>query len=450
MHYFYDWDSLAACIDVEKSSFKVLGSFEKYHMIIKPLIFITNFLTGDSLLSFKLIIMVSNISVFLLTIFFIHKLTNNLNYAILGACGMFSFGYVFLSLRYEDNILNHLFNLFFLLFFFNSLGIIKIFEKYKHFVTGLFLGISVSVHLNSILLYIYVFFSLFLLQKNFKNFLTIISKIILGSLIIIGPIMLINAFYYNWNSFSDFTGYFTSKYHESENWFFAREERNILNQLKLVNYGITSLFFQRYQFLLYSFPFFLSITPFLNLLIISIFGLNVFYLRNKKIVLLLVLFLLTYSVNSLFLGSQTSERWLFLMTPIVLILSYSLKYSKGFLKKYSIIVLCSLPIIGFMGLYFLTNFSPNQNFLIVDNSERFIVDDSVIVLPFREDSEFGLYASYVLGSDNIIFSYNNPDLLNNINEINKTMYITNMDNINLFKTVYVNKLTKDVSLFRIK
>lgn len=493
INFFFDWDTLAASIRMKNMDLNVWKSFGAYHMLSTPLAYVSTWLISpifgwDPLDGYKLIVALCAAGTGTLLYITVYKLTKNHIYASIATAFLAgNYGYLFLTLSLEDNVINSFFNMLFIFIFLAQLGEIELeFLKNKNtllsLATGISLGLAIATHLHSALFVVLVLTIFYFERKKHENgkelnsfqklkrllqelLQSIMNKnnikkvllIAIGSIIIIGPLTSLNASVYNWNSLNDLTNFFTIDYHKDPKlWYFANENRDFVNQLKLVNWGLTSLFFQRYQELLSSKPDFLNTSKYLLFILFVIFTFFTITSIKNKTTQLMFLMLLIQIPHSIFYESWNIERWDGILLPMAVILGNSLFEAK-LEKKLTIpkkqpksksnkkdtdiktllynnrtwiagLLVIILFLVSMNSFNDLSHFKKNPVHRLADELDKKTPEDSLIIVGIRSDSELGLYVKYAADRNLLFFSdHSQEEVLQTIDQRlkeNKPTYIS--------------------------
>jgi len=362
-------------------------------MIFAPMIILINHFLNNPLLSAKILIYVSSLA-FSLGIYYLAKKLSDKKTGILAMFSAYSFGYLFMAGRLEDNIFNLAMTIFFLIFFFNSIGIIKIFDKLKNFWAGIFLGLSLATHLNSILLYVFSALSYFVIsKKNWKN----LAKVFLFSSFVIAPIVLINAIWQEWSSLGDFFDFFSNGYESSDYWFFSNENKDFLKQFFYVIFGLNSIFVFRLEMIAKS-ELFLRVFFSAIFLIIFVTISNAVFFKKSDAIKLMICFFMAFFPYIMFYETYCDERWIFIIIPYSLINSLAFFKSRQPWKSVILLMVLFVLIISFFGFFFLKE-NTTEGLGLVDELKESKSDDFSALLKFENTSSTRKYIEYSFGKD---------------------------------------------------
>jgi hypothetical protein len=455
--FFFDWDTLATAISMKEGTFDLLRSFTSYHMLVSPLAYLFTLLSSPfigwkPLVGWKILVSLCAAGAGTMLYITVYKLTKNYLHAFIAMAFLAgTYGYLFLTLSLEDNIINSLFNMVFIFFLLAQIGDIKLNIVKKNinilsFLTGASLGLGIATHIHS-MLFIPLILTIFYFKRenglleNIKEILTIV----VGSVAVVSPFIIINAYAYHWNSVHDLINFFTIGYHKDPNlYYFANPNRDIWRQLEYVNWGWTSMFFQRYQELLQMAPNFLIYSKFLLSILAVVFGGFMLSSIKTKTTQIMLLMLLVMIPHSIFYESWNVERWVDILLPTAVIMGNSLKIEKNESKaeiytkiedfyaehgvKIAIAIVTILFICSIASFNTLSHFQKNPVHKLADEIDGKTEEDAVVVMGIRSTSEFGLYVKYAANRELFFLSDRSPEEI--LREIdlrlsnNKPVYIS--------------------------
>lgn len=432
--FFFDWDTLAVAISMKEGTFNLIRSFSSYHMLASPLAYLCAILSSPfvgwkPLVGWKILVSLCAAGTGTMLFITVHKLTRNYVYALVSTAFLaVTYGYLFLTLSLEDNIINTFFNMVFIFFLLAQIGEIE-FQSMTvkginilSLLTGASLGLAIATHIHSML-----FIPLILAVAYFKRedglFANVkeILMVMVGSIVVVSPFIAINAYAYNWTSFHDLINYFTIGYHKDPNlYYFANPNRNIWEQLELVNGGLTSLFFQRYPDLMRTMPNFLIYSKFLLLILAGVLGGFALSSIKTKTTQIMLCMLILMIPHSLFYESWNAERWVDILLPLAVILGNSLKIERGrsenelYTKindfyaehglKVAIAIVIFLFIFSLSSFNSLSHFQKNPVHKLADEIDGATENDALVVMDIRSTSELGLYVNYAVDRELLFLS----------------------------------------------
>lgn len=445
INFFLDWDSLATAISMKNGNFNLIHSFSAYHMLVAPLVYFFTLIISpiygwEPLMGWKILVLLSAVGTGIMLYITVYMQTKNQFNALIATMALAgTYGYLFLTLSLEDNIINSFFNMVFIFCILSQIGEINwdlaLFDGKRviPIATGISLGLAIATHIQSALLVLLIPTILYYKRKN--GISSNIKEIILvatGSIAIIAPIIIINAYAGNWSSFTDFINYFSIAYHKDPSlYYFANQDRDIWRQFELVNWGLTSLLFQRYQEIYTISTNFLTYSKFLIigfLLVFSGFAMSSFKKVTTQVMLLM---LLTKIPHSLFYESWNIERWDGILLPIYIIIGSSLSSATTYENKtlarvtsiyfkhghkIAIASIAMLFIFSITSFASLSHFQENPAFKLGNEIDKNTKNDSLVLIGIRSTSELGLYIKYSTNRDLMFISdYSPEEVLKEIN-----------------------------------
>jgi len=429
INFFYNWDILADAICMKGSDFNLLKHFGAAHMLNVLLAYIfaslvSPFAGWDPLLGHKILAALCASGAGTLLYIIVYDLNKNRIHALIATallCG--TYGYITLTLECDNGITNSFFNVLFIFMFLNLIGELKTFEQSKYFINrglftflcGISLGLAVASHLRSSLL-IFLVPAIFYFQREtkFSQNVKEVALVVLGSVAVLGSILIINAYAYNWQSIYDLIGFFDIPYYHDPNLFyFAGESRDFAKQLELVNYGLTSLLFQRYQFLLSQNPGFFAYSKVLSTLLgLLLFAYIISSIKSKTTQAMLII-ILAGLPEAIFHNAWNIERWDYFLVPLAVLIGNSLARPRTdaigvqneklghfmdvfmeYRTAIAAIVVLLLFITSICSFNALSHFQENPVFNFADGVDSYTVENSLIVVDIRMTSESGLYLDY--------------------------------------------------------
>jgi hypothetical protein len=420
--YFYDWDTLSTSIAIKSGEFEILKNFTSYHMLTAPLVYIVTklislFYGWEPLVGWKILILLTSAGSVTILYITLCKITKNWFNSLIATMALAgTYGFLFLTLSLEDNIVNSFFNMVFIFFLLAQLGEVKLEilqEKNKMFLplaTGVALGLAIATHIHSMLFTLLVPTIFYFKHKNgISNNFREILIVAAGSLLVIAPILVLNAYVYHWNSIQNLISFFSIGYHNNPNlYYFSNPARDVWKQFEYVNWGLTSLFFQRYNQLSIT-PGFLEYSKYLLLALGIVFcGFVLSSIRTITTQIMLLMFLIMIP-HSLFYESWNIERWDSILLPMYIIIgrSMSIESVKGknpiekiqnFYSKHGVKIACTITIILFFfsisSFYELSHFQKNPVHILADEINKRTQNDAVVILNVRSTSELGMYVKY--------------------------------------------------------
>ncbi len=456
INFFFDWDTIYSAISLKQGGLSFWGLFGGVHMITIPLVYISTLLISpfygwDPLIGWKLLVLICASGAGALMFMTIYELKKNKLHALISTMFLAgSFGYIFLTQSLEDNIVNSFFVMLFIFAFLNLIGEIDTFKKlsltkgYIVVITGISLGLAIATHIES-LLFTMMVLSIYFFKKSdgiFKN-TEEIAKIAVGVLLVIGPVVIINAIMNDWKGISDLINFFLppGDYYRNPDWWYFTSGRSFGQQLDLVAFGLTALFFQRYPEITYLNPGFLNYNKALLIALFLLFaGYAISSYKSKTTQSMVLMFILLVP-HSIFYASYEIERWNGILLPLAVILGNSLTKAKNdinvprikeFFTEHGTKIaggIVGMLIIGsLMSMSSLTNFQENRVYQFADIIDSITPQNSVIISELRSDSELGLYVKYRTTREVVFLQGTNENILQKIQE-----------NINNKRRVYATK-----------